>query len=152
MTNVKINDTINLSYPDGFKEMGEAELTKYFGNPDNRWGAYNAEQHVILSVSWAKKGLFADVESKLIEAESRLSRSLLNFQKVTAIDTKIADIKAKGIRFEYRVNDSVMVHIADLIILKHKNMFYSFYLVTRKMNSAAPRLEFAEMLKGITVG
>ena len=54
MNTVKINNEINLTFPDGFNEMGEEELTRYFSSPNNRWGAYNADEHIILSVGWKK--------------------------------------------------------------------------------------------------
>lgn len=153
MNNVKINNEINLTYPDGFNEMGEEELKKYFGTPNNRWGVHDAPNHVILSVCWTKKGFFsffADPESFLIGAESRLHKRLLNYQRIGQFKTKIASKKAQGIRFEYRVNDSVVVQVCDLYAFKHKNKIYAVYYILRKNDAIEKLPGFEEILKSIT--
>ena len=152
MNNVKINNTINLTYPDGFKEMGEEELTRYFSSPENRWGVYNADEHIILSVSWTKAGFLTDAEMMLIDIEARLSRRLLNYQKISSFKTKVASKKAHGIRFEYRVNDAKIVQVSDMIVFKFKNQFYAVHYITRKANAAPSRLMLEEVLKSVSVG
>ena len=83
MNNASINNEINLAYPDGFQVMGEEELTRYFSNPADRWGAYDANQHIILSVSWAKAGFMkSDPEMHLYDIEARLRKTLVNYQKI----------------------------------------------------------------------
>ena len=152
MTNVKINNEINLNYPDGFKEMGEEELTRYFGTPKDRWGVYNADNHSILSVSWTKAGFMSDAETELYEMTARLRRRLLNYQQITSYDLKIAKTKAYGVRFEYRVNDSARVHIVDLVVFKNKGKYYAVYFITRKHNAASARPAFKEVLDSIALG
>lgn len=154
MNTVKINNEINLTYPDGFKEMGDEELTKYFGSPANRWGVYNADEHILLSVGWMKAGFLADPEMALFKMESSMRRSLLNYQKVTSFKTKVASKKpnAYGVRFEYRVNDARMVQVCDLIVFKAKNKFYTVHYITRKLNAGASRLAFKDVLESISVG
>lgn len=152
MNKVKINNVINLTYPDGFKEMGEEELTKYFRSSENRWGVYKADEHIILSVSWTKAGLLSDAEMMLIDIESRLCRNLLNYQRISSFKTKVASKKAYGIRFEYRVNEARIVQVADMIVFKVKNQFYAVHYITRKANAAPSRLALEEVLKSISVG
>ena len=153
MSNVKINNEINLTYPETFKEMSGEELTRYFGNPDNRWGVYDADRHIILSVSWKKAGvLSSDPETVIIGAEARLRRNLLNYQRISEFKTKIASKKAYGVRFEYRVNDARIVQVADLMTFKYKKNFYSIYYVTRKATAAQDRADFEEIIKSISVG
>lgn len=156
MNNVKINNEINMTYPDGFKEMGEEELKKHFGSAVNRWGAFDADKHIVLSVGWKKAGFFGfmkDAETYQIELESRLRRCLLNYQRIDSFKTKIAGKKkANGIRFEYRVNDSVSVHAGDVFIFKNKKWFYAVYYITRKNHAAEHLPAFEEVLKSITIG
>ena len=155
MNTVKINNEIGLTYPESFGEMNEEMLTKYFGSTNNRWGAYDADKHVILSVSWQKAGFLSfitDAESVTDGAEARLRRSLLNYQRVTSFKMKVAGKKAYGIRFEYRVNERKLVQVADLITFKHKKNFYSIYYVTRKINAGAERLVFQEIINSVTAG
>lgn len=151
MNNVKINNTINLTYPDSYREMGDEELTRYFSTPKDRWGVYDSDRHIILSVSWSKVGFLTDEETALFGMEARMRRNLLNYQQISSFKTKIASKKkACGVRFEYRVNDAKLVQVADLIVFKNKNRFYYIYFITRRMNAAAERLEFEEILKSIT--
>lgn len=156
MNNVKINNEINMTYPDGFKEMGEEELKKHFGSTVDRWGAFDPAKHIILSVGWKKAGFFGfmkDAETYRIELESRLSRGLLNYQRIGAFKTKIASkTKAEGIRFEYRVNDSVNVHAGDVFVFKYKKRFYAVYFITRKNHAAEYLPAFDEVLKSISFG
>ena len=153
MNTVKINNEVNLTYPESFKEMGGEELTRYFGKPDDRWGAYDADRHIILSVSWAKAGFMSsDPEMVAAEAEARLRRNLLNYQRISEFNIKIASKKAYGVRFEYRVNDSCRVHISDMIVFKYKKNFYTIYYVTRKKNAGEYRLDLEEIIKSISLG
>jgi len=152
MTTVKINNEINLNYPDGFKEMGEEELTRYFGTPKDRWGVFNAADHIILSVSWSKAGFMSDTDTALFEITARLRRRLVNYQQITAYDIKIGKTKARGVRFEYRVNDTARVHVGDLVVFKNKGKYYAVYYITRKHNAAISRPAFKETLDSITVG
>ena len=153
MNNVKINNELNLAYPENFKEMKEEELTKYFGSAENRWGVYDSDKHIILSVSWSKPSFFrtlTDAESVVIATESRLRRGLLNYQRISTYKMKLdKKKKADGLRFEYRVNDKKLVQVADLVIFKHKKKFYSIYYITRKSNAAEERPAFKEVLDSI---
>lgn len=156
MTNVKINNEIDLTYPDGYKEMGEEELTRYFGSPANRWGVFDAENHLIISVSWKKSGFFgflSDAETVMIDAEARLRRTLLNYQRTEFGKMKLTSkkIKAYRIRFEYRVNDSVMVHTGELITFKHKHKNYSIYFVARKSKADSFRPAFEEVVQSVSL-
>lgn len=154
MNNARINNELDLAYPDGFGEMRADELTRYFSSPDNRWGVYNADKHIILSVSWAKAGfrhLLTDADLYLSGMEARMRRSLLNYQRISSFPIKIASKKAQGIRFEYRVNDARIVHVADLIVFKHKKKFYAIHFITRKATAADDRLALREVLRSITV-
>lgn len=158
MFNVRINNEIGLTYPDGFQEMGAEELTRYFGKPDNRWGVYDADQHIILSVSWAKAGFMqSDPEMYLYDIEARLRKSLVNYQKIQSYSFVPGSKKKKSkvqnaIRFEHRVNDSARVHVVDLVVFKCKKHFYSVYYITRKANAAQSRPAFQEILQSITLG
>ena len=154
MSNVLINNEINLTCPDSFKEMGEAELTRYFSSPANRWGAYDADRHIVLSVSWTKAGfkhLITDAESMLISVEGRLRRSLVNYQRVQSYSYKIGKAKASCIRFEYRVNDAARIHVGDLIVFKHKKNFYAVHFITRQANAIETRPELESILKSLSL-
>ena len=154
MNNVIINNELNLTYPDGFHEMSEEELTKYFSTPADRWGVFNSDEFILLSVKWTKAGFkrtFTDAESYMIELEAILRRRLVNYQRLLEFKTKVGGKKAQGIRFEYRVKDSVRIHVGDLITFKYKKYFYSILYLTRKKNAAAARPAFQEVLNSVTL-
>lgn len=156
MLNALVNGQINLTYPDSFAEMSEEELIRFFGKPDNRWGVFDADRHAMISVSWKKSGIFGfmtDAESIIIGAESRMSRSLLNYQRSKAGKMKLCGkkIKAYGITFEYRVKDKAIVQMGDLVAFKYKKFIYSIYFVGRKVNDADNRPIFEEMINSMTV-
>ncbi|MBQ3330959.1 MAG: hypothetical protein IJG87_07255 [Ruminococcus sp.] len=158
MYNVKINNEIGLTFPDGFQEMGEQELARYFGKPADRWGAYDEGQHIILSVSWTKAGFMqSDPEMHLYEIEARLRKTLVNYQKIQSYSYDVTKKKKKykvknAVRFEHRVNDSARVHVVDLVVFKHKKNFYCVYYITRKVNAAESRPAFQQILESITLG
>ena len=156
MLSVNINGQINLTYPEGFNEMGEEELIRYFSSPDNRWGVYEPDKHVIISVSWKKAGFFSfmsDAESIIIGAESRMRRNLLNYQRTKAGKMKLCGkkIKAYGITFEYRVNDKKIVQVGDLVVFKYKKFIYAIHYIGRKANEEENRPVFDELIKSLTV-
>lgn len=154
MNNIQVNNEVNLVYPDGFNEMGEEELTRYFNTPADRWGVFNADDHILLSVNWKKAGfkrLFTDAESYMIEVESGMLRNLLNYQRITDYKMKIGKQKAYGVRFEYRVKDMALVQVCDIVAFKYKKKFYTVYFVTRKVNATANLPAFQEILKSITL-
>lgn len=154
MINAKINNEINLTYPEGYNEMNEAELSRYFGTPDNRWGVFDPGRHIIISVGWNKPGFrnsMGDAESYLLKMTSHMRRALLNYQVVNEYEIMIASKNAKGVRFEYRVNDSVDVHSADLVVFKYKKKFYAVQFAARKSKVDECRREFLDLLRSISL-
>lgn len=155
MNTAKVNNELNITYPDGFHLMSEEELARYFSTAENRWGVYNAAEHIVLSVSWTKArplSFFTDAESVLIGIEGRTRTNLLNYQRVTSYQMDIAKNKAYGVRFEYRVNDARIVQVGDLICFKHKKQFYVIHYITRKANAGSARESFKQTLDSISVG
>lgn len=55
MKTVLFDKTITIEYPDDFYEMNEEEIKKFFGGDLLRFGARNAEKHVILFLAKTKK-------------------------------------------------------------------------------------------------
>ena len=156
MSTVRINNEIDLTYPDSYQEMGEEELKRYFSTAENRWGAYDAERHVILSVCWKKAGFFSfltDPESVMVGAEARMKRRLINYRRKEASRIKIASKKKNGygIRFEYRVNGANIYQVSDLRIFKYKGKFYSFQYIGRRINDEECHPDFDAFMDSITL-
>ena len=156
MKNIRINNEIDLNYPDGFNEMSEEELARYFGTPADRWGVFDPVSHTVLSVHWEKAKFYrklCDAEWYLIDIEGRLRKKLVNYQRSTSYKVDIQKKKKKGqaIRFEYRVNDSVSIHVCDLVVFTHKKNIYFIYYITRQGNAAQTIPAFEEVLKSLAL-
>ena len=158
MNTAKINNAVNLTYPESYQEMGEEELQRYFKTAQNRWGVYDVDRHVILTVSWKKAGFLSfmtDAESLLIGIEARNKRNLINYRRKDAFKTKIASKKKKngyGIRFEYRVNDANIYQVSDLRAVKFKGYFYCFQYIGRRITDEECHPDFEAMMESVSFG
>ena len=156
MTTERINNELNMNYPESFRPMTEEEMLRYFGSAENRWGVYDPDRHIILSVSWTKAGFWrsmTDAESVLLGIEARLRRNLLNYQKVTSYRMKLnKKHKAEAVRFEYRVNDARLVQVGDVIVIKYKKKFYVIHYITRKPTAPQDLPILKEALESVSFG
>ena len=154
MNDAVINNKVRLSYPDGFNEMGEEELTRYFGSTANRWGVFDPQRNMIISVSWKKAGFFGfmkDAETVLIDVEAHMKRSLVNYQRTEYFKTKLNKRKGRGIRFEYRLDASARVHTGEIRVFKIGGMFYALRFIGRKPADEANHKLFEELMESVSV-
>lgn len=154
MSQVTVNNAINLTYPDSYHEMTEEELQRYFSTAENRWGVYDEERHVVLSVFWSKAGFFSfmsDAESFLIPIEARYKRKLINYRRKDASKIKIAKKKGYGFSFEYRVNNANMYQIGELRAIKHKGRYYVFQYIGRRITDDECRADYNAMVESVTL-
>lgn len=154
MNTAAINQELTLSYPDSFALMSEEELQRYFSSAQNRWGAYDAERHMILSVSWTKAGFLSflsDAETMLIGVEARFKRNLINYRRLAASKTKIAGKKGYAIRFEYRANEANIYHISEIRAIKYKKKYYAIQYIGRRITDDACRPDYEEAVKSIVL-
>ena len=155
MPDVKINNELTLTYPEGFQEMNEETLTRYFSSPKNRWGVYDPERHVIISVSWTKAGFFSfltDAENVLLSAQARMRSNLINYKRTSSSKMKIAGKKGFGFRFEYRVNDRNIYQSGDLRAFKYKGKFYALEYIGRRITDEEHHPIFEEVMESVKVG
>lgn len=152
MKQATVNNELTLTYPDSYEEMSEEELVRYFKSAQNRWGVYDAERHVILTVSWSKAGFFSfmsDAESMLIGVEASLKRNLINYRRKEAFKTKIAKQKGYGIRFEYRVNNANIYQIGDLRAIKYKGKYYALQYIGRRITDEECHPDFDQLVESV---
>ena len=155
MKQATVNNELTLTYPDTYQEMSEEELLRYYRTAENRWGVYDQERHVILSVSWKKAGIlsfFTDAESMMIGVEAQLKRSLINYRRKDAFKTRIAKQKGFGIRFEYRTNGANIYQIGDIRSIKHKGKFYSLQYIGRRITDEECHPDFDRMVESVKFG
>lgn len=153
MKQATVNNAFTLTYPDSFEEMSEEELKRYFSTEKNRWGVFDAERHVILSVSWSKAGFFSfmsDAEAVMIPMEARLKRSLINYTRLDGFKTKLLKKKGYGIKFRYRTNGANIYQIGDFRTIKYKGKFYTFQYIGRRITDEECHPDFEQMLESVT--
>ena len=152
MMQATVNNALNLTYPDSYRELTDEEMQRYFSSAENRWGVYDEERHSILSVSWSKAGILSflsDAESLIIPIEARYKRNLINYRRLSGGKLKIAKKKGYGIRFEYRVNNANMYQIGDLRAVKHKGRYYAFQYIGRRITDEQTHPDFDQMLESV---
>ncbi|MBE6989550.1 MAG: hypothetical protein E7426_02235 [Ruminococcaceae bacterium] len=84
MEQVRLNEDLGLSYPDGFQVMSAEELSKLrFSGGAPQWCISDPERHMILSISWKKvNGLVAKLLSAkdiAKDTEAKLSRPMKTY-------------------------------------------------------------------------
>ena len=134
MQNTIFNKNVYIEYPDDFYEMSGEEIKKYFAGDMLRFGARNAEKHVILSVAKTKESflnLITDAKSVLNGAESSLKKGLKDYAVTERFDAGIFGKTAKGIRFDYSASDNGVKQFCEMTVVKGKRCFYIVYCVCR---------------------
>ena len=154
MKQATVNNELTVTYPDSYEEMSAEELQRYFKSEKDRWGAFDAERHVILGVSWKKAGFFSfmsDAESQLFDVEARMKRSLINYRRKEGSKTKIAKKKGYGISFEYRVNNANMYQIGEMKTFKYKGHYYTLQYLGRRITDEECRPDFEKFAESVTL-
>lgn len=150
METVKLNNDLDLSYPDGFHVMTEEELKKhkYFeGAPG--FCIEDPERHIILSVSWRQANPFvamiagtADI-ARNMEAKIRKPMKKFDYQTEGFMKRDIGGRTADGFRYTYKVQDIVMC--GESLSARNGSNFYYIHSYYRD----ALREESLAVLDGI---
>ena len=127
------DNNISLAYPDDFSIMSEEEIRKYFSGDMLRFGAKNAEKHVILSLAKTNKSflnLLASPRSVLAGAENSFKR-LKDYKRLEEFDAEMLSKKGSGLSFEYSAIDKDVKQYCEMTVVKYKNNFYVSYCLSR---------------------
>lgn len=152
MKKANINNALTAEYTESFVEMNSAELKKFFITDKGRCGFHDEDRHMILNVAWTKPGILGfltDERSVLRGAEMRLRHNIPTYHKIGDISAEIADCKAIGIRFEYKVIGADVIQYSDLYVFKLGKMYYSPQLIARKDDFEVSQFEMDEFLGSI---
>ena len=152
MTDVLINKELTLSVPEGYRLMDAVELERYFGLSYNRWGILDKKRRIIVSVSWTDKdnyGLFADLKRVVDKAEETFAKNLIAYRRTGDVETTVASIKAKGVRFTYKTDKTESETDGEVVILKRQRLFYAIYYISAKDRFDENLPEFETMLGSV---
>ena len=153
MKNTVFNKNVYIEYPDSFYEMNADEMRSYFAGDMLRFGARDAEKHIVLSVGKTKDSianLVTDAKSVLAGAESSLKKGLLGFTRTGEFEAEILGGTARGIRFEYNAANSGARQFCEMAIVKSKRSFYAVYCMSPldgKEENASLFASFRDSLK-----
>ena len=134
MKNATFDGKISLFYPDDFYEMNEEEMKRFFGGDMLRFGARNAEKHIILSLTKSKKSflnIFASSISVLAGVEHTFSSNLKDYNCLDRFEFEMFSKKGNGIRFTYLAIDQDVKQYCEMTVVKYKNNFYVSYCLSR---------------------
>ena len=136
MNSVAVNNEITVSYPDGFEIMSSEELDKaYAGVNDDKWGIWDKDSHVIITILWQKVNpvmlALADVKAIAMKNESMAAGMYKNsgYDGKGFFSETINGRKAEGYWFEYDVA-SIRQQAAS-VLFKTRNNVYSLSVFAR---------------------
>ena len=151
MNNALIDDTLRVSYPEGFHVMDEQEMQEAYKN-DNpcRWCIRDKERGMMLSVFWFKSFALlvriADAKAAVRKIASSMEKALggMNYERGDLYARDICGQKAWGFGYEYTLNE-VDQH-CEVIMLKNKSSTYTVYYYSDKDKDEENRIVFEEFL------
>ena len=154
MNQALIHNELSLSYPDGFHEMDREEMKNLYldDNPD-RWGIWDQERHIILTVFWHDSNpilaSLAGAKDVAKSTEKRLKRGLKNhgYRFGEFYQTQLCGLEAHGFRYSYRIGE--VVQAAEALVLKRKTACYTIYYYAREEQNPGSRPVFEQVLRSM---
>ena len=150
-----INQEISIGVPDGFHIMSQEELTKvYVTNDPNRWGIWDHDRHVIISILWqdlnAFTAMLADIDAAAVKNEQLTKKGYEGHDYVMEgfHDADISGSHARGYSFTYRIQD-IIQHV-DTLLFKANKRIYSINFIGRNENREQDHELFEEVLKTVS--
>ena len=151
-----INNEISIGIPDGFHVMSEEELTKVYVTKDpKRWGIWDNDRHVIISVLWqdlnAFTAMLADIDAAAVRNEQLTKKGYEghDYAMEGFHDADISGSHARGYSFTYRIQD--ISQRVDTLLFKAGRRIYSIYCIGRNENREQDHELFEEILKTVSI-
>ena len=151
-----INNEISIGIPDGFHVMSEEELTKVYVTKDpKRWGIWDNDRHVIISVLWqdlnAFTAMLADIDAAAVRNEQLTKKGYEghDYAMEGFHDADISGSHARGYSFTYRIQD--ISQRVDTLLFKAGRRIYSINCIGRNENREQDHELFEEILKTVSI-
>lgn len=156
MNSAKVNDSLVVEYPDGFREMSEEELRQAYQDENStRWGVMNEESHMVFCIYWHKGhkiySALADSKSINKSTQTKLSKMLENngYKLLGYRGLVIDGVRCTSFRHTYVLQD--ITYISDVTTMKVGTVCYTIYCYTRQKCEEANRDTLEAMLRSIKV-
>ncbi len=131
-----LNQELNLSWPDSFHVMDEAERSGLSFIAEGEGICLSApDQHIMVSVGWKKLGAFAAFLISTAEAAERMKKSIrkamapFGCRSEETVNADLSGEKARGIRYLYDARDTAM--LGESYVLRYRKTLYYFNYYTR---------------------
>ncbi len=154
MSTVLINQSVCIEMPDGFRTMSPEEIKQaYSGEDAKRWGAWDKEKHVMITVMWKDTSFLmaklADLKAVCRRNEQLNGRACAghDYQSEGFFSLMAGNRPAEGYRFSCRIGDAAQS--AETVLIKHNKTIYSVTCTGRTENRNADREMFAAVLARI---
>lgn len=132
--NSRINGELTVNVPDCFVPMTDAEMKKYIGSSENRWGVKDEKRKIIISCGWTPKGSFmnylSDERSVADGVKQRLKRNLNSFRCLGTFSGKHKGHRLKGFDFAFSAESGI--YCGKAVVFKHNKHFYGFLYYSLK--------------------
>ena len=152
MPDSTINNELRCSFADGFHVMDESELKRFFASIDKRWGIYDENRHMIISVSWTKPGLqnlMTNPKSVLNGTDAAMKQRLKEYKNTGSYELTIKEEKADGIRFEYKASNKDIMQYGEYVAFRRNKKFYIPNMLCHKEDADSCAKIFADFIESI---
>ena len=154
MSKALVNDLFSIEVPEGFHTMSAEELRQaYQDDNPNRWGMWDQERHVMVTVMWKEYSrlvmMLADTKAICRKNEQIAGKGYAGngYECGGFFSVDVDGEKAEGYRFSYRIGD--VEQSAETILFKLDRTIYSITLGGRKENRETDRELFDRIIAGI---
>lgn len=155
MRKAMVNDSLEISQPEGFRVMNHEELRRAYGlDYDCMWGMRDENRHVILSVFWkVSNRLISMLGSAKLVAEQSEKNLRRRYKKVGyhsdgLFEVEVAGLGGWGFRYGYSPEGSA-VQSCETVVIKNGTCCYTIMYHTRAERAQANRALYEEILASV---
>ena len=156
MSKATVNDLMSIEVPEGFHTMSAEELRQaYQDDKQNRWGMWDQDRHVMVTVMWKEYPrllmMLSDVKGISRKNEQMAAKGYAGngYECGGFFSVNVDGEKAEGYRFSYRIGD--VEQSAETILFKLEKTIFSITCGGRRENREADRELFDRIIAGITL-
>ena len=157
MKKATVNDSLEVSQPEGFRIMSHEELCQaYAFDYDCMWGMRDEERHVILAVFWkvSNKLVSSLASAKLVaeQAEKGLRRRYkkMGYHSDGLFETEVAGRKAWGFRYGHAPAGAAE-QTCETVVVKDGTCCYTIMYHTRAECAQENRALYEEILASMQI-
>ena len=127
MSEVKLNDELTVTIPEGFHVMDEEEQKQVFsGYSEDRWSIRDEAGNTTVSIMWNKlnflQAAMANLDATAAQVEQAMSRNMRDYLLTDSVSPLVGGEKSKGFCYTYSVGEEP--YTGEWLALRHKRVLY----------------------------